>query len=62
MTARVEFYRDTAGTWRWRTRVNGRTTADSGEGYASKSNARRAWLRLADLIHRDQIEEAPDGR
>ena len=30
-------YQDNAGQWRWRLRAaNGRTIADSGEGYANK--------------------------
>lgn len=38
-----EVYRDRAGEWRWRLKAgNGRTVGDSGEGYASEHNARRA--------------------
>jgi len=33
-------YRDTAGYWRWRyIASNGRTIADSGEGYFNKADA-----------------------
>jgi uncharacterized protein YegP (UPF0339 family) len=42
----VMVYRDRAGEWRWRLTVNGRIVADSGEGYSSMSNARRAWRSL----------------
>lgn len=40
---KFEIYRDRAGEWRWRLKAgNGRIVGDSGEGYASESNARRA--------------------
>jgi uncharacterized protein YegP (UPF0339 family) len=33
-------YRDVAGYWRWRyIAANGRTIADSGEGYANRADA-----------------------
>ncbi len=36
-------YRDRIGEYRWRlVATNGRTVGDSGEGYDSRSNARRA--------------------
>ncbi|ELY47643.1 YegP family protein [Natronorubrum sulfidifaciens] len=42
-TSRFEVYEDRAGQWRWRlVHWNGNIIADSGEGYASRSNARRA--------------------
>lgn len=38
-----QIYQDTARQWRWRYIArNGRIMADSGEGYASEYNARRA--------------------
>lgn len=38
-----EVYSDRAGDWRWRLRAgNGRIVADSGEGYASRRNVKRA--------------------
>ncbi len=41
--AAFELYEDNAGEYRWRLRHdNGNIIADSGEGYASKSNAKRA--------------------
>ena len=40
-------YQDALGEWRWRLlAANGAIVADSGEGYASKSNAMRAAKRL----------------
>ena len=38
--AAFEIYEDAGGEWRWRLRHrNGNIVADSGEGYASRSNA-----------------------
>ena len=35
-----KLYKDTAGYWRWRyVSVNGRTIADSGEGYVNRQDA-----------------------
>ena len=43
MASKFVMYQDNRGEWRWRLRDgNYRTTADSGEGYASKSNCKRA--------------------
>lgn len=43
---RIDVYEDDQGEWRWRLIApNGRILADSGEGYASRANARRAALR-----------------
>ncbi len=40
---KFELYRDRALEWRWRLKAaNGRIVADSGEGYSTQSNARRA--------------------
>jgi uncharacterized protein YegP (UPF0339 family) len=40
---RFEIYQDAANQYRWRLKApNGRIMADSGEGYVSRSNARRA--------------------
>lgn len=42
-TSRFEIYEDRGGEWRWRlVHWNGNIIADSGEGYASRSNAKRA--------------------
>lgn len=46
-----EFYRDKDDDWRWRLRANGRIVAESGEGYSSKGNCRRAWRTLALRLH-----------
>ncbi len=41
-------FRDAGLLWRWRlVSRNGKIIADSGEGYESKANARRAARRLA---------------
>lgn len=43
MVWKFEIYRDAAGSFRWRLKaVNGRIVGDSGEGYDSRPNARRA--------------------
>jgi len=45
--ATFELYEDNAGEYRWRlVHDNGNIIADSGEGYASKSNARDAIDRI----------------
>lgn len=56
LAAHWQFYQDHAGEWRWRfAAANGRTMADSGEGYTNRAGAVRAARRLATLI-----EEAVD--
>lgn len=46
-------YQDSAGEWRWRLRSsNGNTVADSGEGYATRSNARRAARAMKRSVYR----------
>ncbi|TKX56921.1 DUF1508 domain-containing protein [Halorubrum sp. SS7] len=53
--ATFEVYEDAGGKWRWRlVHDNGNIIADSGEGYASKSNATDAVERVS--------EYAPDAR
>lgn len=48
---RFQVFQDGAGLWRWRiAALNGRTVADSGEGYSTKANAHRA---VADLNNTD---------
>jgi uncharacterized protein YegP (UPF0339 family) len=43
----VKFYLDGAGKYRWHAvSSNHLIVADSGQGYSTKSNARRAWLRF----------------
>jgi len=49
--ATFELYADSAGEWRFRLRHdNGNVVGDSGEGYASKSNAKRALSKLRDHV------------
>lgn len=47
----IQVYQDRAGEWRWRMlAANGRTVADSGEGYSRERDARRAikaWRKAA---------------
>lgn len=51
MASRVELYEDKHGEWRWRLVAdNGAIIADGSEGYASKSNAKRAALRSQELL------------
>ena len=48
---RIEVYEDEGGKWRWRLRAaNARVQAVSGESFASRSNAKRAADRMAQLI------------
>lgn len=43
----TQIYQDAAGEWRWRLVANNnKIIADSAEGYASRSNAMRAWRRV----------------
>nr|WP_233357312.1 DUF1508 domain-containing protein [Halococcoides cellulosivorans] len=47
----IELYEDAGGEWRFRIRhSNGEIIGDSGEGYASRSNARRAIDRLQSTV------------
>ncbi len=44
-TLQVVFYRDEAGEYRWRLRSrNGRTLADSGEGYTRRHDCYKSWI------------------
>lgn len=48
---KIRIYKDKRGEWRWRMVArNGRTVADSGEGYVRRSNARRAAFRLVNAL------------
>jgi uncharacterized protein YegP (UPF0339 family) len=43
VTWKFEIYQDVVHEWRWRLLApNGKIIADSGEGYATRANARRA--------------------
>ncbi|PHQ39485.1 hypothetical protein DJ69_05965 [Halorubrum persicum] len=49
--ATFELFEDAGGEWRWRLRHdNGNIVADSGEGYASKSNGKRALGRIREHV------------
>jgi Uncharacterized conserved protein len=49
--ATFELFEDAGGEWRWRLRHdNGNIISDSGEGYASKSNAKRALGRVREHV------------
>jgi uncharacterized protein YegP (UPF0339 family) len=49
--ATFELFEDDAEEWRWRlVHDNGNTIGDSGEGYASKSNAKRALSRVREHV------------
>ncbi|RAW46069.1 hypothetical protein DQW50_06260 [Halorubrum sp. 48-1-W] len=49
--ATFELFEDDAGEWRWRLiHDNGNVIGDSGEGYASKSNAKRALSRVREHV------------
>lgn len=53
---RFEVYKDQKGEWRWRAvRKNGRTMADSGEGYRSRASARAAVTKIVALIRQIEI-------
>jgi uncharacterized protein YegP (UPF0339 family) len=49
--AAFELYLDHAREYRWRLKArNGRIIADSGEGYSTKRNARRAVFRMMAVV------------
>ena len=54
-------YLDHAREWRWRiyARANQKIVADSGEGYSSVSNAKRALQRLCFMLHDNSLRLAP---
>jgi uncharacterized protein YegP (UPF0339 family) len=55
MTKRIpklKFTQDKRGLWRWSLiAANGRTLADSGEGYASNAKAERGFLAALEAAH-----------
>jgi len=53
-----EVYADAAGQFRWRLlHRNGNILADSGEGYSSRSNARRAARRVGELAPESAVDD-----
>ncbi|NLV04875.1 DUF1508 domain-containing protein [Haloarcula rubripromontorii] len=53
-----EVYADAAGEFRWRLlHRNGNILADSGEGYSSRSNARRAARRVGELAPESAVDD-----
>lgn len=64
--AGFELYVDSSDEWRWRLRHrNGRILADSGEGYASRSNARDGIDRVRDVASDEdhfEVYEDADGQ
>lgn len=60
---RIELYQDNAGQWRWRICArNGNIMADGAEGYATRSNARRALRSLAKVDLSKLVASALDGK
>lgn len=56
-TSRFDVYQDHAGEWRWRLLApNGRTVADSGEGYTRRASARRAVKTVTFHVARAQVK------
>ena len=54
---KFQMYRDSRNEWRWRLRAaNGRTIADSGEGYVNKSDCRHA-IDLVKSSYNAPVEE-----
>ena len=60
-TGRFAVYEDRAGEWRWRlVHWNGNIVADSGEGYFSRSNAKRAARSVMVTAPAASIEDLSD--
>lgn len=54
----VIYYLDTAGQYRWALRgKNNEIVADSGEGYVTKANAKRAYTRMKKIAAEAQPVE-----
>lgn len=59
----IEVYRDEAGEYRWRLiHKNGNILGDSGEGYSSRFNARRAIDRIRENLPDMEFEPYEDNR
>lgn len=55
---RVHLYRDKAGDWRWRlVAVNGKTVAESGEGYGQYLDC----LGMAWALHGERVQYETEG-
>ncbi|MDZ7688991.1 MAG: HVO_2922 family protein [Halobacteriales archaeon] len=55
---KFELYKDKADEWRWRLRHrNGNIMADSGEGYARKTDAKNAIETLREEVGDAEVEE-----
>ena len=53
-----EYYQDRAGEWRWRLKANnGRTTADSGEGYSTEAGCKAAIERVRNEVKNAQVKK-----
>lgn len=62
MNSRFKIYEDKAGKWRWQLRsINGRIVADSGQGYAKRSECHRAVKRLIEEIKQREIVEVKNA-
>jgi uncharacterized protein YegP (UPF0339 family) len=62
-SSRFDVYQDKAGEWRWRLLApNGRTIADSGEGYTREADARRATKTVAFHVARAQVKHGMQVR
>ncbi|MFC1718958.1 YegP family protein [Candidatus Poribacteria bacterium] len=58
--AKFQVYKDRAGEYRWRLRANNsRIIADSGEGYVTKSECKRAVDRVKEQAPQATVEELP---
>jgi len=58
MSWKFEVYGDIGSSYRWRLKAsNGRIVADSGEGYASRSDARRATENVRSRLGSAAIED-----
>jgi uncharacterized protein YegP (UPF0339 family) len=57
---KIVLFQDASGEWRWRAVAsNGKTVADSGEGYAEKRDALgMAWALFAETV--EYVTEADD--
>ena len=54
---KVDFYQDANDLWRWTlTAGNYKIMSDSGEGYATLANAKRAFRRVREIV--ESLEEA----